>query len=216
MQVSEQTNGKNENDKVKLNESTENTTTSDGIEARTSPQSKSASPPSNITSNTRHYCNNQATELEKIPLFAKLQKKGITGASGNHYSHLSQSEPDNYPEHNQALHNIDTVPHSAETSQLNHPSPHSGAKSRGELSTPGGTLLSSSEVFTYYNPVVTNTLGNNTTSPSTSDNDLQRTSVFISRNQTTSPNRRGRQGTCRKYPVYLAFAIFRYNGVSSI
>ncbi|XP_028404617.1 uncharacterized protein LOC114527178 isoform X2 [Dendronephthya gigantea] len=193
--MSEQTTGKNVNGCVKSSESTAaGTTTSDELAARTSLQSKPVSPPlGNISSNASDYCNNQAPELNRIPQFTKQQKTRITDAFGNHYSHHPVREHHNSPVHNQTLHNIDTVAkHSAETFQLNHQS-HSGTTSRGELTMPEGTTLNTSEVFTYYNPVVTNTSGNDRTSPSASDNDLERTSVFISRNQTTSPHRRGRQ-----------------------
>ena len=110
------------------------------------------------------------------------------------------------PLHNQP-HHLDPCPVHTRDVPVNYRPPLSEGKNvtpthnTNDFATPDSTSLSTSGVFTYYNPVVTNTLGNeNLTSPMsyTSDkyvhDDFQRPSVFIGRNQTTSPHRRSKQG----------------------
>ena len=142
------------------------------------------------------------------------QKTGNTSNSVNNQ--------DSVPHNVETPPNQDSVPHTIETSPVHnqplqfetctvdgaenfpvnyqrHLSERKSSDNTSDLTTPGNT--STSGVFTYYNPVVSNTLGNeNQTSPMpcSSDkyvhDDLQRASVFIGRNQTTSPHRRSKQG----------------------
>ena len=95
---------------------------------------------------------------------------------------------------NLEAHETDSVAQSTEFSskndQLFHEEQHS------KYDTPFRTSPASPEVFTYCNPATTNTFRNkNPTLPSSSDKyfheDLQQESVFIGRNQTTSPHRHG-------------------------
>lgn len=88
----------------------------------------------------------------------------------------------------------DTIAQSIDISLKNDQLLHHEKAQAGKYDMPCSTSPATPEVFTYYNPVNTNTL-RSPTLPSSSDDqysheDLQRSSLFISRNQTTSPHRR--------------------------
>lgn len=85
---------------------------------------------------------------------------------------------------------------SLKNDQLFHPEEQHKKAQHSKYDTPCNTSPATSEVFTYYNCATTNNLRNKSPTLSSfsdkySHDDLQRESVFISRNQTTSPHRRG-------------------------
>ena len=170
---------------------------------RTSLQSKTTlSAPGNI--NTGGFRSHHVTALktattsDKSPQFEKTQRASTSLNNDDTVPPTAANSHIN----NQPLHLDSSTDQCGEKFPVNYRSTENKTltENNNDFTTPNTTSSTTPELFTYYNPVVTNTLGNekltsplSCTSDKYIDDDFQRASVFIGRNQTTSPHRRNKQ-----------------------
>jgi hypothetical protein len=167
--------------------------------SRTSLQSKSL--PAVSINPSASSQNHHVTTLKTTTTSDKVLQLKKQGETSTNDEYTIPHAVDNSHITNQPLQIHSSRDQSSENFSVNHQSPVRDAVSENieNFTTPNTRSSMASDVFTYYNPVITNTLGNEKlTSPlscaSDIHDDLQRASVFIGRNQTTSPHRRSKQG----------------------